>query len=125
MNLKFSFDTATVERRGFTLEDVHLIVKSLFAAHDFPCVSGGDVLSFTDKGHGDDFAVMWDIILVLLRAGIVPYPVSSRTKMGRKMCCPRSGKHRVPYSNSLLGAAGSAPKFNDFTVLEQLRQRRG
>ena len=68
MNLKFSFDTATVERRGFTLEDVHLIVKSLFAAHDFPCVSGGDVLSFTDKGHGDDFAVMWDIILSLLRA---------------------------------------------------------
>ena len=125
MSVKFSFDKAIVEWRGFTLEDVYRTIKNLFAAHNFPCVSEGDGLSFADKGHGDDFAVMWDIILVLLRAGIVPYPVSSRTKMGRKMCCPRSGKHRVPYSNSLLGAAGSAPKFNDFTVLEQLRQRRG
>ena len=24
---------------------------------------------YTDKGHGDDFAVMWDIILSLLRSG--------------------------------------------------------
>ena len=68
MNVKFSFDKATVERRGFTLEDVHRTIKSLFAACDFPCVSEEDVLSFTDKGHNDDFAVMWDIILSLLRA---------------------------------------------------------
>ena len=25
-------------------------------------------MAFTDKGHGDDFAVMWDIILSLLRS---------------------------------------------------------
>ena len=68
MNVKFSFDKAIVERRGFTLEDVHQTIKSLFAAHNFPCASEGDALSFTDKGHGDDFAVMWDIILSLLRA---------------------------------------------------------
>ena len=68
MNVKFSFDKAIVERRGFMLEDVHQTIKSLFAAHNFPYASEGDVLSFTDKGHGHDFAVMWDIILSLLRA---------------------------------------------------------
>ena len=68
MNVKFSFGKATVERRGFTLEDVYRTIKSLFAAHNFPCVSEGNVLSFTDKGHGDDFAGMWDIILSLLRS---------------------------------------------------------
>ena len=68
MNVKFSFDKAIAGRRGFTLEDVHRTIKSLFAAHNFPCVSERDALSFTDKGHGDDFAIMWDIILSLLRS---------------------------------------------------------
>ena len=68
MNVKFSFDKAMVKRRGFMLEDVHQTIKGLFVAHDFPCVSEEDVLSFTDKGHGDDFAAMWDIILSLLRS---------------------------------------------------------
>ncbi len=45
MNVKFSFDKAIAERRGFMLEDVHRTIKSLFAAHNFPCVSEGDVLS--------------------------------------------------------------------------------
>ena len=37
-------------------------------ANGLPCVPDGDVLAFKDKGHGDDFAVMWDIILSLLRS---------------------------------------------------------
>ncbi len=69
MNVKFSFAKVAVERLGFTLEDVHRTIKNLFTAHDFPCVTEGDVLSFTGKGHGNDFAVMWDIILSLLRSG--------------------------------------------------------
>ena len=68
MQVKFSFDKAAVGRRGRTLEAVHRTVKSLFAVHDLPCVSDGNVLAFKDKGHGDDFACMWDIILSLLRA---------------------------------------------------------
>ena len=68
MRVKLSFDKATVERRGHTLEDVHRTVKDLFFAYDLPCVSEDSALTFTDKGHGDDFAVMWDIILALLRA---------------------------------------------------------
>ena len=52
MNVKISFDKAAVERRGLTL----------------PCVSDGEILVFQDKGHGDDFATMWDVILSLLRA---------------------------------------------------------
>ena len=68
MNVKFSFDKAAVERRGHTLEAVHQTVKDLFAVHDFPCVSDNSILSFQDKGHGDDFACMWDIILSLLRS---------------------------------------------------------
>lgn len=67
MNVKISLDNAAVERRGHTLEDVHMTIKTLFTVHDLPCVSDGDVFVFTDKGHGDDFAVMWDIILSLLR----------------------------------------------------------
>ena len=68
MNVKFSFDEAMVKRWGFMLEGVHQTIKNLFAAHNFPCVSEGDGLSFADKGHSDDFAVMWDIILSLLRS---------------------------------------------------------
>lgn len=68
MNVKFSFDKAAVERRGHTLEAVQQTVKNLFAVHDLPCVSDDGVLSFKDKGHGDDFACMWDIILLLLRS---------------------------------------------------------
>ena len=68
MTVNFTFDKAAVERRGRTLEDVHRTVKSLFAAHDLPCTADGDALSFKDKGHGDDFACMWDIILSLLRS---------------------------------------------------------
>ena len=68
MTVNFTFDKAAVERRGRTLEDVHRTIKSLFAAHDLPCTADGDALSFKDKGHGDDFACMWDIILSLLRS---------------------------------------------------------
>lgn len=68
MKVQFSFDQAAVERRGHTLDDVHRTVKKLFAAHGLPCVSDDGVLAFTDKGHGDDFACMWDVILSLLRS---------------------------------------------------------
>ena len=43
-------------------------VKNLFAVHALPCVSENSILAFKDKGLGDEFAVMWDIILSLLRA---------------------------------------------------------
>lgn len=68
MQVNFTFDKAAVERRGHALEDVHRTVKSLFAVHNLPGVSDGETLSFEDKGHGDDFACMWDIILSLLRS---------------------------------------------------------
>ncbi|USF28070.1 hypothetical protein N510_003029 [Firmicutes bacterium ASF500] len=68
MKVKFSFDRAAVERRGYTLKTVRQTVKSLFAAHDFPCIFDEGVLTFKDKGHGDDFAIMWDFILSLLRS---------------------------------------------------------
>jgi len=68
MTVKISFNKAAVERRGCRLEDACQTVKNLFAVHDLPCVSEDRVLAFKDKGHGDDFAVMWDIILTLLRA---------------------------------------------------------
>ena len=66
MEVKFSFDKAAATRRGCTLENVHRIIKSLYAAYDLPCVSDGDTFSFKGKGHGDDVAIMWDIILSLL-----------------------------------------------------------
>ena len=68
MNVRFSFDKVAAERCGCTLEAVHQTIKSLFAVHGFPCVSDGETLVFKDKSHGDDFAVMWDIILSLLRS---------------------------------------------------------
>ena len=68
MNVKFSFDKAIVERRGYGLEAARQTIKNLFAAHSLPCVSDGDALAFKDKGDGDDFAVMWNIILSLLRS---------------------------------------------------------
>ncbi len=68
MKVTFAFDKASVERRGRTLEEVHRTIKSLFTVHDLPCTDDSDALSFEDKGHGDDFAVMWDIIMALLRA---------------------------------------------------------
>ena len=68
MTVKISFDKTAVERRSCRLEDVHQTVKYLFAVHNLLCVSEDSALAFTDKGHGDDFAVMWDIILSLLRS---------------------------------------------------------
>ena len=68
MKVTFSFDEAAVTQQGRRLEDVRQTVKGLFAAHDLPCTVDGDTLSFQDKGHGDDFACMWDIILALLRS---------------------------------------------------------
>ena len=68
MTVRISIDKAAVERRGCRLEDACQTVKNLFAVHDLPCVAEDSMLAFMDKGHGDDFAVMWDIILVLLRA---------------------------------------------------------
>lgn len=67
MEVRFSFDKAAVARCSYTLEAVHQTIKILFAVHGFPCVFDGDTLVFKDKGHGDDFVVMWDIILSLLR----------------------------------------------------------
>ena len=68
MEVKLSFAKAAVEQRSYTLEAVHQTIKSLFAVHGLPCVSDGDALVFKDKGHGNGFAVMWDIILSLLRS---------------------------------------------------------
>ena len=68
MNVKISFNKAALGRRGLTPENVRQTVKCLFAVHGLPCVSDGEVLIFQDKGHGDDFATMWDVILSLLRA---------------------------------------------------------
>lgn len=68
MKVQFSFDQMAVEQRGYRLEDVYHIMKNLFAVHDLPCLSDNGALIFEDKGHGDDFAVMWDIILSLLRS---------------------------------------------------------
>ena len=68
MKVRFSFDRAAMMRRNLTMEAVHQTIKSLFAVHSLPCVSAEDALIFKDKGHEDDFAAMWDIILSLLRA---------------------------------------------------------
>lgn len=68
MEVKLFFDKTAAERCGYTLEAVHQTIKSLFVVHGFPCVPDGDTLIFTDKGHSYDFAVMWNIILSLLRA---------------------------------------------------------
>ncbi len=68
MTVKISFNKAAVERWDCRLEDARQTVKNLFAIHNLPCISEDSVLAFKDKGHGDDFAVMWDIILTLLRA---------------------------------------------------------
>lgn len=68
MQVCFSFDKTAVERQGYTLEAVHQTVKRLFAVYGLPCISEDGVSAFKDKGHGDDFAVMWGIILSLLRA---------------------------------------------------------
>ena len=68
MKVQFSFDQMAVGQHGYALKDVCRTVKNLFAVHDLPCIADGDTLVFGDKGHGDDFACMWDIILSLLRA---------------------------------------------------------
>lgn len=66
MIVKISFGKAAVEQRGYGLENEYQTVKNLFAVHNFPCIS-------KDKDHGDDFAVMWDIILSLLRSELYAF----------------------------------------------------
>ena len=69
MIVKISFDNAAIEQQGYGLKNAYQTVKKLFAVHNFPCISEDGILVFKGKGHGDDFAIMWDIILSLLRAG--------------------------------------------------------
>ena len=45
MNVKFSFNQAAVERRGYTMSGVHHTIKSLFAAHSFPCTVDGHTIT--------------------------------------------------------------------------------
>lgn len=74
-------------------------VKDLFAAHDLPCVSEGDVLVFTDKGHGDDFACMWEIILALLRSRWFLDCASSfvwEMRTARRICWGKPGRRWRP-----------------------------
>mgnify|MGYP007110267422 CR=1 FL=1 len=97
MIVKISFDKAAVERRGYTLEAVHQTIKSLFTVHGFPYVSDGKVLAFKDKSHGDDFAIMWDIILSLLRADWFMACVSScvwQDESGEENVLAQAGKVR-------------------------------
>lgn len=68
MKVKFSFDKTALTQRDYTLEDVHWTIKRLFTARGLPFASDGDTLTFHGRDHGDDFAVMWDIILSLLRS---------------------------------------------------------
>jgi len=68
MKVEFSFNKAAVERQGYSPDDVNRTIKKLFAAYDLPCISDGATLTFKDKGHGDDFACMWEIIMALLRS---------------------------------------------------------
>ena len=67
MKVRFSFNDDVAEQRDYIPENVRQTIKNMFAFYDLPCVSDGTVLAFKDKGHSDDFAVMWDIILSLLR----------------------------------------------------------
>lgn len=55
MNVKLSFDSDAAERRGYAVERMRQTVKDLFAAHDLPCVSEGDVLGQTGKEVAADF----------------------------------------------------------------------
>lgn len=69
-NLSLAYMTFANQFHGFRLNSFisgqFQTVKSLFAVHDFPCLSSGNILAFEDKGHGNDFACMWDVILSLL-----------------------------------------------------------
>ena len=97
MEVRFSFDKAAATWQDHTLEDVHQTIKSLFTVHGFPHVSDRKVLAFKDKGHSDDFAIMWDIILSLLRADWFMACVSScvwQDESGEEDVLAQAGKIR-------------------------------
>ena len=97
MEVRFSFRKAAVAQRNLKLEDVHQTIKSLFTSNGLPCVSDGETLAFKDKGHGDDFAIMWDIILSLLRADWFMACVSScvwQDESGEEDVLAQTGKVR-------------------------------
>ncbi len=114
MTVKISFDKAAVERRGYGLEDTHQTVKNLFAVHNLPCVSEDCALAFKDKGHGDDFAAMWDIILALLRAGWFMACASScvwQDEDGEEVYLLRLRKCRALHGNNPLSRTPRLLKF--------------
>lgn len=59
MRVEFTFDKELAEANGYDMEDIYETIKEEFAAKNLPCVSDGEVLSFADRGHKDDFAHMW------------------------------------------------------------------
>ncbi|MDE6014230.1 MAG: hypothetical protein K2H41_00825 [Acetatifactor sp.] len=67
MRVDFIFDKELVEASDYTMEDIYETIKREFEAKNLPCVSDGEVLSFADRGHKDDFSHIWVNIVRISR----------------------------------------------------------
>lgn len=66
MEVRMTFSEAAMQAEGYKKENIYYTIKSAFAQHGIRCTSDGDVLTFEDSGHEDDYANMWNVIKCLM-----------------------------------------------------------
>ena len=59
MKVEIEFDKAKIEAMGYTYQQVVSTVKQLHAQEGLPCLSDGAVLTFSDRGHKEDYSNLW------------------------------------------------------------------
>lgn len=68
MKVDFAFNQNLVEASGYTMADIYGTIKKEFGEKNIPCVSEGEVLSFSGGKQKNDFSNMWAVILRLTRS---------------------------------------------------------
>lgn len=67
MKICISFDDTAVKQHGYTKEGVCNTLKQEFRKRNLPCISEGDVLTFTSTGQEDDYSNILLMILAMSR----------------------------------------------------------
>ena len=125
MNVKISFDNTAMERRGHTLEAVHLTIKACLPPTIFPVFltkisssSRTKATAMTSPSCGTSSCLCCGPT----GSWTAPPPAFGRTKQGRKIYSPRPERYETPYGNNFPRDTPPFPQnFNHATAQKRPR----
>ena len=62
MKVIMTFNKDAVLEKGYSLDKIYAAIKAAFREDGLPCVSDGEVLTFTGNGSKNDWACIWNNI---------------------------------------------------------------